>query len=413
MAGASAASLSAAEIARQMQVRVPNPGTVAERNVMAASQPGFLSACRAGVNAARAASCADTLGNATHSAVQHWGRFTIIGLKVEMRRPLDPMSTPLERKLEEVDLVDAFGWWLVSQVGVNTETAWSYVCTVNAWHERTHGVGLAAGFSLDRVHKMLLGMQRLAGQPVTRRRRVGIRPAHLRSGIDARLNPRGSAADANKAALMETALVALARAAEVAASRARTGFVPARHPSRRDVRFEFTRGELTGCTIWIVNCKARGAGYLQKLPVYLPIDGKYLSPGRALYYLVRVADQVPYDQEPFTPLFRDPATNQILTVASVRECLRSCMVAIGRDPTVYGAHSLRIGGATALAWLRVPGEDIQAAGRWHSDSYMRYIRERRSQAMAQLAAVAGADTDDFEADFVDIDLHGFDDEDEE
>ena len=31
-----------------------------------------------------------------------------------------------------------------------------------------------------------------------------------------------------------------------------------------------------------------------------------------------------------------------------------------------GAHSLRIGGATALAWLQVPGDMIQAAGRWHS-----------------------------------------------
>ena len=143
MAGGTVASLTAAEIARQMQVRVPNPGTVADRHVMAASQPGFLGACRAGVNAARAATCADGHGNSTHPAVQHWGRFTIIGLQVRMQRPLDPMITPLERKLEEVALVDAFAWWLVTQVGVNTETAWSYVCTVNAWHERNCGVGLA------------------------------------------------------------------------------------------------------------------------------------------------------------------------------------------------------------------------------------------------------------------------------
>ena len=394
-------------------MRARDAAVLRGRRAGRAGQLGFLGACRAGVNAARAATCADGHGNSTHPAVQHWGRFTIIGLQVRMQRPLDPMITPLERKLEEVDLVDAFAWWLVTQVGVNTETAWSYVCTVNAWHDRICGVGLAAGFPLDRVHGMLQGLQRLSGQPIARRRRIGVRPAHLRAGIDARLAPAANAAHANKAALMETALVALARAAELAASRARGGFVPARHPSRRDVRFDFCNGVLTGCTIWIINCKARGPEYLRKLPVHLPIDGKHLSPGRALYFLMRVADPVPFDQEPFTPLFRDPATNGILTVTSVRDCLRSCMAAIGRDASVYGAHSLRIGGATALAWLRTPGEDIQAAGRWHSDSYMRYIRERRGQALAQLTAVAGADTDDFEADFIGIDEHGFDAEDEE
>ena len=41
-----------------VSVRVPNPGTVQDRNVMAVRQPGFLDAYRDGVAAARAACCA-------------------------------------------------------------------------------------------------------------------------------------------------------------------------------------------------------------------------------------------------------------------------------------------------------------------------------------------------------------------
>ena len=99
---------------------------------------------------------------------------------------------------------------------------------------------------------------------------------------------------------------------------------------------------------------------------------------------------VPRAREASTPLFRNPATNEILTVAFIREQLRACMAAIGREPAVYGAHSLRIGGATALAFSGVPGEQIQAAGRWHSDAYLRYLRESRSQGLHNLSLVASA-----------------------
>ena len=112
---------------------------------MAASQPGFVEAYRAGAQRARDASCVDGAGNSSHTAVSRWGAFTVTALRVAMIRPLDPLQTTLERKLEEVDLVEAFAWWLVTHTGTNTESAWTYVCVVNAWHERATGVNLAAG----------------------------------------------------------------------------------------------------------------------------------------------------------------------------------------------------------------------------------------------------------------------------
>ena len=109
---------------------------------------------------------------------------------------------------------------------------------------------------------------------------------------------------------------------------------------------------------------------------------------------------------------RDPRTGGILTVTYVRSMLRTCMAAIGRDASVYGAHSLRIGGATALAFLGVPGDQIQAAGRWHSGAYLSYLRQTRGSALRNLTLVASADTDDMESDFVAIDAHAFDEDDE-
>ena len=387
-------------------VRRPNPGTVAERQMMVVAQPGFLEASRAGVVAARNAATVDEQGNVHHTANQHWGRFCL-ALRIAMRRPLDPLTTPLARKLAEVDLVDAFAWWLVAHVRCNTETAWGYVCVVNSTHDRACGVGLAGNFPLARVKSMLSGYQRLQRSPVMRRLRYGVRPAFLSRGIAAAMAPRSDALDANAATAMEVALVAIARMGELVASSG--SFNLAIQPSRANVDFRLdSRGVPTECTIYIVNIKARGGNRYQRLPVRLPMAGRYLSPGWALWYLIRVIDPVPSALAASTPLFRNPSTGAVLTVAYIRERLRDCMRAIGRDPSLYGAHSLRIGGATAMAWLRAPGPAIQAAGRWRSDAYLCYIRECREQSLHFVQEIANADTDDFQSDYLEIDTHGFD-----
>ena len=144
----------------------------------------------------------------------------------------------------------------------------------------------------------------------------------------------------------------------------------------------------------------------------LPMEGTYLSPGWSLWYLVNVIDPVPPRQQAATPLFRNPITGSVLTVAFMRARLRACMTAIGRDASLYGAHSLRIGGATAMAWLNAPGPAIMASGRWRSDAYLCYIRECRAQAEQFVAQIASADVDDYQSDYVQIDMHGFDEQDE-
>jgi hypothetical protein len=89
--------------------------------------------------------------------------------------------------------------------------------------------------------------------------------------------------------------------------------------SRADVSFEFDAcGEPISCCVMVANSKARGAERFRRLPHYLPMDAGYLSPGRMLYFLAEVADRVPLDQRRITPLFRDPATSQQITIATLR-----------------------------------------------------------------------------------------------
>ena len=90
------------------------------------------------------------------------------------------------------------------------------------------------------------------------------------------------------------------------------------------------------------------------------------------------------------------------------------MPLVGMRAMSIGAHSLRIGGATAAAHCGAAGDDIMLAGRWNSDAYLRYVRERRSHLEWLTSAICSADSHDVElADFVQIDDFEFDLEDEE
>jgi hypothetical protein len=238
-----------------------------------------------------------------------------------------------------------------------------------------------------------------------------VRPKHLRQAIDAGLDTRDSL-NANYATAFEVCLVAIARAGEIASGLPHGTFDVSRHPSRADLTFQFDNtGSPISATIMIVNSKARGIEARRKLPVVLPMRGEYLSPGDMLWTLDRVTDPVPSSARNTTPLFRDPATNKILTVDGLRSSLRAILSNIGRDGSAYGAHSLRIGGATAMAFCQASAEVIKDVGRWNSDAYLRYIRECRGEHMSYMTRICSADVDDMEADHLDLDARDLDDSD--
>ena len=380
-------------------MRWPNPGTHAEAAILAACQPDFMREARAGVTAARMAQCADGKGNESHTAINHWRRFTMLGCRMQSHlRPLDPQA-PLQQKLAEVDLIELWGWWLVTQQGTNHETAKSYIWTLNSYHERATGIALAGGFPLTRAIKMLDGLARMRGTPPPRRVRVGVRPKQVRDLVDITFD-LSDPVHANMATAIIVTQAAVARAGETVSNLPRGAFDSGRLPTRGDVTFERNKsGDLIAAVIRLVNSKARGVEARRKSLVRLPMAGNFISPGWMLYHLMFTADPTTDHR---TPLFRDPRSNKVITTDQLRASLRAGLQNIGLDPMRYGGHSLRIGAATALAFVGADHGCIKTVGRWNSDAFERYVRERRGEYMHYVQQLCSADVDDFEADHLDF-----------
>ena len=86
-------------------------------------------------------------------------------------------------------------------------------------------------------------------------------------------------------------------------------------------------------------------------------------------------DPTPPGRGSSTPLFRDPQTNSPLRTNHLRDLIRRMMAAVKEpDPTQFGTHSLRIGGATALFAAGADETVIRTMGRWSSDCYRLYVR---------------------------------------
>ena len=77
--------------------------------------------------------------------------------------------------------------------------------------------------------------------------------------------------------------------------------------------------------------------------------------------------------DPKAPLFifQDGA---ILRRKTLIIFVRAFLDLIGESSQQYAGHSFRVGGASDLAAANVPDYEIQAAGRWTSEAFKRYLR---------------------------------------
>ena len=89
------------------------------------------------------------------------------------------------------------------------------------------------------------------------------------------------------------------------------------------------------------------------------------------------------------PLFSFP-DGVSLRVHHVRDEVKRLESAVGNDPSNYGAHSLRIGGATAALAAGVSPALIRLMGRWSSDIYEIYCRQSRESALHVGRALSSA-----------------------
>ena len=291
--------------------------------------------------------------------------------------------------------------WLVacrpSGRSISVETAQKYVYEVQAWASRLpYGGGrVGGGMDMARLRGLARGMKATMGE-AERRPRYGVRTQQLADAMSAQLGG-GSADEANWRAALATAFCALMRGAELGATDEET-WDPALHLTRADLTFFRDEAGVLHAVI-VMRPLKKGPGTRKSTRVYLRSGGSLIDPVHELWEMVR-RDPVPEAARESTPLFRDTASGRAFRTADVCAVVQWLMQSVGENPSRFGAHSLRIGGATAALAAGVEPSMIRLLGRWASDVAELYMRVSR-QAASRLSAVVGSTR------FEDIERHAF------
>ena len=302
-----------------------------------------------------------------------------------------------ERMRVEGRLV-SFVAWLVDTLGVSVSTAKKYKSNVFAAHEVVYGPMLP-GSSMW-LRRLFEGMERVIAPP-SRRKRRPVRPQVLARAISQLLAPEDGDGELdareklNRVALLQFAFCGLLRAAEVSLGRRQT-FVAERCLTRGDVTF-YRRGGVLWARVMVRPCKKLKYLHGKTIPVDV-CDGEVLTPVTALWELFE-GDPAPAGE----PLFRK-SVQCPFTVEDVRRMVKVLMASQGLDPLEFGAHSLRIGGATALFKAGVSHVIIQVMGRWDSDAYEAYCRWEGRNVRRLGAVVASSTFEDVDGGYCDEEL---------
>ena len=344
------------------------------------------------------ASTADLSGGADTTAVRHWIRFCL-ARNLSAIRVVDT-SSPLEDKLYEEALVMDFTLWLVHGMPtgqtISIDSAVGYVSTMKAWHHRKHHRPIAGGLDMSRQRDLVKGLRRLVGQPL-RRPRYGVRTQHLAESLERCLrldesNPMHVRLNKlNWRAALTLGFCGLLRAAELALQPGES-WHPELHLSRADVSFHRDSAGRRYVCVMMRPVKNGRTMRGKSVPLRLYEGGSLLNAYAELKALIEF-DPVPAQSREATPLFRlrmsDAASPEAVTTDNVRQQVQAMMKALGLDPSKFGGHSLRIGGATAAHAAGVSPATLRLLGRWNSDIYEIYTR-LTGEAAAGFACLIGS-----------------------
>jgi len=103
----------------------------------------------------------------------------------------------------------------------------------------------------------------------------------------------------------------------------------------------------------------------------------------------------------FTPFFR-LRSGRPITVDKLRDWVKRLMQGIGLEPAHIGAHSLRIGGATALFAASADLHVVRTMGRSFSDCYRLYMRACFSQTLEWTQRACSTVVDDVVGEFEEV-----------
>ena len=331
----------------------------------------------------------------THSGVKAWFAFCQRIMGTQADRPLDP-NEPLWAKLEEEWLAMRYICALVEDRGIAVESARVYFASVQGWHAREHGVKLAGGLKLERLPQMLKGLRRIHGE-VARPLRRGISPLMLKKAMDFLLDPNDPA-DANVRAALATALQGLLRSAEYSGENNAAG---KKLMLLRDDLVQLTDKQMV---VMMHPCKNMHHLGGKTCPLVIGAGGTHLDAVWEVANMLKV-DPTPVGAGMSTPLFRVPSTNKPLGYAFLQDLTKRLMVSIGEDPSFFGTHSYRIGGATALFAAGANETVIRTMGRWSSDLHRLYVRACFDQCCEWTRLAGSATVSEVSGTFDEVDYY--------
>ena len=339
---------------------------------------------------------ADGKMGANSTGVRKWRKFCS-EQSISHERPLDPNASLLQ-KLKEEWWCMRFVVWLVEECGVAPSTAAGYFGQVQGWHAKEFGVKLAAGMKLNRLPAMLKGLRRIHGE-AGRAVRRGFAPQDLRKAMDLCLDPN-NIDHANIRAALSLAFQGLLRGAEFCSEK--------KFSAKTDMaRIDFRSLTTERLVVMMRPCKNMHHLTGKTVPLIIGAGGVLIDAVKEVANLVRV-DSVDKDKAPTTPMFRytkPDGSRAPLTVERVRYWAKALATSVGMDPNQFGAHSFRIGGATALFAAGADPTVIRTMGRWSSDCYRLYVRACFSKTIEWTRICGSSVVSDVAQEFAEVDSY--------
>lgn len=339
-----------------------------------------------------AASHSDGHGGITTSGARHWIVFCCYVLGVDPFPPAELMQVFSFQLMYEGWLEDCMVWVFRSRPSgraCSIKSCGKYASEARGCYRRVRQARLGLAPGATRIHDLVKGCSRLVPQPPSLER-WGVTPLQLTTGWEAfQVGQMWRACTA-------VALVGMMRGCEVVLGDGES-FDPQQSLLPEDVAVEGrgpTREELR------VRLRMRKRkdlrvlhGKHDRVILAAAADGAFFDVVTELE--AWLAERRALGISEAAPLFCH-ADGSAATVRELRAVVKAMMQAIGLDPARFGAHSLRIGGATAALAAGVPPALIRIMGRWSSDVYEIYCRMSVQSALGVGRAIASAAVDPVE-----------------
>ena len=344
------------------------------------------------------ASTADRTGGRHKTGVRWMVVYCVYGLGINPIQPRDAdfaMKTAYEVLLEDCSI------WLVtfspSGRTVSAKSALKYASEWRSYYHRFYRPAVFGhGAEGSRIPELLRGVVRLTPQPAPLDR-IGCAPQDLGLGMNRAfpaMRAGGGVCDSMWRAALAWGFVILARGCELGLDDVEA-FEASEHLLPGDFTCFRAEGHLH------VRARMRKRKDMKLLrgkhaDVVAGGGGSYFDAAELVAEWLRVRRQAGIDET--CAMFCFPDGTPIRT-RDVRTAVRCAMKAAGLDPMRFGAHSLRIGGATAALAAGVSPQLIRLMGRWSSDIYEIYCRMSLQAALGVGRSIASQRVDSFESGF--------------